>query len=154
MMSTTPTLNSQIVGQAHYATRALLERELARTGNTFLQSMTLNATAAQGGTADLDAIVHRLTSSLKIDETKALATVAELIDAELLERVEGEANRVALTGPGRTFQARIAALGAEFGARVYGGIPAPELEIAARVLTEVTARADAVFAETADGYAS
>ncbi|MFF3324334.1 hypothetical protein [Streptomyces sp. NPDC002889] len=152
-MSTTPVLNSQIVGQAHYATRALLDRELARTGNTFLQSMALNATASQGGAADVAAVVHRLTSTLKIDEATALATVAELVDAELLESPDGDADRVALTGPGRTFQARIAALGTELGARVYGDLPAEDLAIAARVLTEVTARANALHAETANAYA-
>ncbi|MFF3684586.1 hypothetical protein [Streptomyces sp. NPDC002187] len=153
-MSTAPTLNSQIVGRAHYATRALLDRELARTGNTFFQSMALNATASEGGTADVDAIVHRLTSTLKIDEATALATVAELTGAGLLEPAQGEAGRVTLTEPGRAFQTRIAALGAELGTRVYGGIPEHERAIAARVLTEITARAETVFAETANGYAS
>jgi hypothetical protein len=156
MSSTAPILlNSQIIGRAHYAARALLDRELSRTGITFHQSMALNAAAAQGGTAETDRIVELLTSTLKIDKATARDTVAELLATELLEPLEprrGQSARVALTGTGRAEQSRLAAVAAEFGPRVYGGIPAEDLAVAGRVLTEVIARANAAYAETADRY--
>lgn len=156
MSATTPILlNSQIIGRAHYAARALLDRELRRTGTTFHQSMALNAAAAEGGTAETGRIVEAVTSALKIDEATARDTVSELLATELFESLEalpGQEPRVGLTDAGRTEQSRLAAVAAEFGPRVYGGIPAEDLAVAGRVLTEVIARADAAYAETADRY--
>ncbi|MGW7361169.1 MarR family transcriptional regulator [Streptomyces sp. NPDC054802] len=156
MSSTTPILlDSRLIGRAHYAVRALLDRELSRTGTTFHQSMALNAAAAEGGTAETDRIVELLTSTLRIDGTTARDTVAELLATELLEPLEPlpeQSPRVALTGTGRAEQARLAAVAAEFGPRVYGGIPAEDLAVAGRVLTEVIAQANAAYAETADRY--
>lgn len=156
MSATTPILlNSQIIGRAHYAARALLDRELRRTGTTFHQSMALNAAAAEGGTAETGRIVEVMTSALKIDEATARDTVSELLATELFESLEalpGQEPRVGLTDAGRTEQSRLAAVAAEFGPRVYGGIPAEDLAVAGRVLTEVIARADAAYAETADRY--
>ncbi|MGW0772135.1 MarR family transcriptional regulator [Streptomyces sp. NPDC002835] len=156
MSSTTPILlDSRLIGRAHYAVRALLDRELSRTGTTFHQSMALNAAAAEGGTAETDRIVELLTSTLRIDGTTARDTVAELLATELLEPLEPlpeRSPRVALTGTGRAEQARLAAVAAEFGPRVYGGIPAEDLAVAGRVLAEVIAQANAAYAETADRY--
>lgn len=156
MSSTTPILlDSRLIGRAHHAARALLDRELSRTGTTFHQSMALNAVAAEGGTAETDRIVELLTSTLKIDGDVARDTVAELLATELLEPLEPlreQSPRVALTESGRAEQTRLAAFAAEFGPRVYGGIPAEDLAVAGRVLTEVIARADAAYVETADRY--
>ncbi|MEU1892502.1 hypothetical protein [Streptomyces pristinaespiralis] len=156
MSSTTPVLlNSQIIGRAHYAARALLDRELDRTGTTFHQSMALNATAAEGGFAETSRIVDLLTSTLKISADTAHATVAELLAAELIEPLEplaGQGPRVALTEAGRAVQGRLAAVATEFGPRVYGGIPEEDLAVAGRVLTEVIARANAAYEQTADRY--
>jgi hypothetical protein len=159
MSSTTPILlNSQLIGRAHYAARALLDRELNRTGTTFHQSMALNATAAEGGSAETSRIVELLTATLKIDGTTAGDTVAELLAIELLEPLEpleplpGQGPRVALTETGRAEQSRLAAVATEFGPLVYGGIPEADLAVAGRVLTEVIARANAAYERTADRY--
>jgi hypothetical protein len=156
MSSTTPILlNSQIIGRAHYAARALLDRELSRTGTTFHQSMALNAAAAEGGTAETSRIVELLTANLKIDGTTARDTVAELLATELFEPLEplpGQGPRVALTETGRAEQSRLASVATEFGPLVYGGIPEADLAVAGRVLTEVIARANAAYARTADRY--
>ncbi|MFJ3100271.1 hypothetical protein [Streptomyces sp. NPDC086835] len=156
MSSTTPILlNSQIIGRAHYAARALLDRELSRTGTTFHQSMALNAAAAEGGTVETGRIVELLTANLKIDGTTARDTVAELLATELFEPLEplpGQGPRVALTETGRAEQSRLASVATEFGPLVYGGIPEADLAVAGRVLTEVIARANAAYARTADRY--
>ncbi|MFF8847384.1 hypothetical protein ACF08N_32520 [Streptomyces sp. NPDC015127] len=154
-MSTAPLLNSQILGQAHYAARALLERELARTGNTFFHSIALNALAAQGGAAAREAIAERMTSTVKIDEGEALKALVELADSGLVETVPsssapGDADRIQLTEDGRALQTRLAAFAAEVAPRVYGTVPEEDLAVAARVLLQITERANAVCAETAD----
>ncbi|QIP86595.1 hypothetical protein GLX30_24155 [Streptomyces sp. Tu 2975] len=156
MSSTTPILlDSQIIGRAHYAARALLDRELGRTGTTFHQSMALNAAAAEGGTTEASRIVELLTANLKIDGTTARDTVAELPATELFEPLEplpGQGPRVGLTEAGRAEQSRLAAVATEFGPLVYGGNPEADLAVAGRVLTEVIARANAAYARTADRY--
>jgi DNA-binding MarR family transcriptional regulator len=156
-MSAAPLLNSQILGRAHYAARALLERELARTGNTFLHSIALNALAAQGGTAARRTIVERMASSVKTDEGEALQTLAELAGSGLVETVASahaaspaEADRIQLTAEGRALQSRLAAFAAEVAPRVYGTVPEEDLAVAARVLLQITDRANAVHAEMAD----
>jgi hypothetical protein len=156
-MSSAPLLNSQILGQAHYAARALLERELARTGTPFLHSIALNALAAQGGTAARRAIVERMAFTVKIDEGEALKTLAALAGSGLVETVASapaaspaEADRIQLTEDGRALQSRLAAFAAEVAPRVYGTVPEEDLVVAARVLLQITDRANALYAETAD----
>jgi hypothetical protein len=143
-MSTVPTLNGQIIGQAQYATRAVLDRLLARTGTTFHQSVALNVAAAGGGPVDRDQLVARMVGGLKIDESAVQATIAELTAAGLLETLP-EA-RLALTGAGQARHQEIRAGIDEITAQLYGDLPADDLATAARVLTVITARADAALA--------
>ncbi|MFD0261718.1 hypothetical protein ACFVH7_26015 [Kitasatospora indigofera] len=145
-MSTTPSLNGQVIGLAHYATRALLERDLARTGSTFLQSVALNATADGGGSADRGQLVARLAGSLKIDDDSALATLAGLTDTGLLEEPPTEPSRLRLTAAGQERQDRIRDAVGEITARLYGGFSPEELAVAGRVVATVTARANAELA--------
>ncbi|MFD7020875.1 MarR family transcriptional regulator [Streptomyces sp. NPDC059928] len=143
-MTTTPTLNGQVIGQAHYATRALLERALSRTDTTFNQSVVLNAVA--GGVGSVDTLVSRMTGALKIDEAAARATVAELTEKQLVEALPGDAVQVGLTEAGRTLQQQIQTAVREITERLYGGIPAADLESAGRALTLITERANTELA--------
>ncbi|WP_405603101.1 hypothetical protein OG741_30125 [Streptomyces sp. NBC_01410] len=142
-MSTAPTLNGQVIGQAHYATRALLDGLLADEGITFHQAVALNATADGGDTVERDGLVARMTSTLKTDESAVLATIAELTASGLLDALPGDVGLVALTEKGRALQSRIKAGTAKITERLYGDLPAEDLRTAGRVLTLVTARANA-----------
>ncbi|MET7616803.1 MarR family winged helix-turn-helix transcriptional regulator [Streptomyces sp. NPDC005408] len=146
-MSTAPTLNGQVIGQAHYATRAVLESLLAPDGITFHQVLALNATADVGGGIERDALVGRMTGGLKIDESAVLATIASLAAAGLLEDLPGDVARVALTEEGRALHGRIRTGTAAITERLYGDLPAEDLATAGRVLTLVTARANAELAD-------
>ncbi|MFI6335767.1 MarR family winged helix-turn-helix transcriptional regulator [Streptomyces sp. NPDC050535] len=143
MTATTPRANGQTIGLAHYASRALLENVLARTGTTFNQSVALRAVSDNGGTVERGWLVDRLTGALKIDESAADGTVTEMTDAKLLEPVGGQ---VALTESGRELFEGVRAGGNEIAARLYAGIPAEDLATAGRVLTLITERADAELA--------
>ncbi|MEU6014208.1 hypothetical protein ABZ826_09135 [Streptomyces sp. NPDC047515] len=145
-MSATPSVNGQIIGQAHYATRAVLERLLATTGTTFHQSVALNATADHGAAKERAGLVDRMTGTLKIDAEVAETVLAELAAAGLVEEVPGDTARIALTAAGRERQEAHRAGIAEITARLYGDLPTADLAAAGRVLTEVTARANAVLA--------
>lgn len=138
-----PTLNGQVIGQAHYATRAVLERELAPAGVSFQQSLALNALAAEGGVAARADLVDRMTGALKVEEAPVRATLDELTAAGLLRELPAGGSGLALTDAGRALQRRLADTVAAITARLYAGIPAEDMAVAGRVLTLVKQRADA-----------
>ncbi|MEU8256784.1 hypothetical protein AB0C06_21270 [Micromonospora inaquosa] len=149
-MSTVPTLNGQVIGQAHYATRALLERAVAPLGVTFNQVLALNVLA--NGPVDPAHLTHRVTSTLKVDESAVRQVVDQLVDAGLAQvdgastATGGDEPRLALTDTGRATQRSVVAAVADLSARLYAEIPTDEASTAARVLTIVTQRANAELA--------
>ncbi|MCX4593963.1 MarR family transcriptional regulator [Streptomyces sp. NBC_01549] len=140
----TPPVNGQVIGLAHYASRAALETVLARVGSTFNQSVALRAVSDQGGTLERGRLVGRLTGALKIEESVAEETVEEMTALKLL--AETDAELVSLTEHGRKVFEEIRTGGNEIAARLYADIPAEDLATAGRVLTLLTERANAVLA--------
>ncbi|MGQ4344438.1 MarR family transcriptional regulator [Streptomyces sp. SAS_275] len=138
-------VNGQVIGLAHYASRAALERVLARSGTSFNRSVALRAVSDNGGTVERAWLVGRLTGALKIEESVARATVEEMTADDLL--AEPAAGQVSLTDAGRELFDSIRTAGNAIAARLYAGIPAEDLAAAGRVLTLVTERADAELAE-------
>ncbi|MET8262712.1 hypothetical protein ACFYP0_02165 [Micromonospora arida] len=149
-MSTVPTLNGQVIGQAHYATRALLERAIGPLGVTFNQVVALHVLAQ--GPVERAHLTHRVTSTLKIDESAVHQVIAQVVDAGLAQvdrpspATGGDEPLVALTDTGRATQRGVVAAVADLSARLYGDIPADEASTAARVLTLVTERANELTA--------
>ncbi|RQX09050.1 MarR family winged helix-turn-helix transcriptional regulator [Micromonospora arida] len=149
-MSTVPTLNGQVIGQAHYATRALLERAIGPLGVTFNQVVALHVLAQ--GPVERAHLTHRVTSTLKIDESAVHQVIAQLVDAGLAQvdgpspATGGDEPLVALTDTGRATQRGVVAAVADLSAWLYGDIPADEASTAARVLTLVTERANELTA--------
>ncbi|WP_329539479.1 hypothetical protein [Streptomyces sp. NBC_01358] len=146
-MTTAPTVNGQVIGQAHYATRAVLESLLTATGTTFHQSVALNATADSGGRIERPGLVDRMTSTLKIDPTAVETVLTGLIAQGLLAEEPGDPARLAMTAAGSELHRTHRAALSEVTARLYADLPAEDLATTGRVLTEVTARANAVLAE-------
>ncbi|MEU9094451.1 hypothetical protein ACIOEW_27160 [Streptomyces sp. NPDC087901] len=146
-MTTAPSVNGQVIGQAHYATRAVLERLLAETGATFHQSVALNATADSDGIIERDRLVERMTSTLKVDAMTAEAALSGLLAQGLLEEQSADVARLALTAAGREAHRAQRAGIATITTRLYADLPAEDMAAAGRVLTELTARANAVLAE-------
>ncbi|MEU0780984.1 MarR family transcriptional regulator [Streptomyces sp. NPDC006173] len=134
-------VNGQVIGLAHYASRAALERVLAHSGTSFNQSVALRAVSDNGGSVERAWLVGRLTGALKIEESAARATVEEMTARELL--AEPSAERVSLTDAGHELFDSIRTAGNAIAARLYAGIPAEDLATAGRVLALVTERADA-----------
>ena len=143
-MSTTPTLNGQVLGQAERATRAVLDRMLERHGLGFHEWVAVNRTATtEGGAVHKAALVGQLGQGLKIDEVAARAAVGSAIEAGVLAE---DGDTISLTGAGRTEYDRISGAIAHVTARLYGDLPAEDLATAGRVLTIVTERANALLA--------
>ncbi|MGC4748076.1 hypothetical protein ACLQ28_20820 [Micromonospora sp. DT201] len=144
-MSTTPTLNGQVIGQAHYATRALLERAVAPLGLSFGHVLALNVLA--DGAVDPARLVHRITSTLKTDEQAVREVIAHLVDADLARVDDGVPEpQLRLTDAGHATQRRVGATIADTTTRLYGDIPTDEARVVAQVLTLVTQRANAELA--------
>jgi hypothetical protein len=97
-----PPLNGQDIGQAEHATRAVLDRLLARTGTQFRGWVILNQLAAGGGALGEDELTGRITHGLKIGEDAVHAAAAALAWQGLISREPATDNgtRVALTPAG------------------------------------------------------
>jgi hypothetical protein len=133
------TLNGQVIGEAQRAVQVLLDQLLSRTGTTFHQWVALNAIAIQGGTATLEQIEARMTAGLQIDRATVRVALGDLAAAGLIDGGS-------FTPAGRERHAAIQAGIAGITARLYGDVPAGDLEIAGRVLATITARARAELA--------
>ncbi|MFD8424140.1 MarR family winged helix-turn-helix transcriptional regulator [Streptomyces sp. NPDC059466] len=144
MTVTTPPVNGQVIGLAHYASRAVLETVLARTGTTFNQSVALRVVSEQDGPVERARLVARLSGALKIEESAAHRTVDEMTALGLL--AEPATGQVSLTEQGGELFEQVRTSGNEIAARLYAGIPAEDLATVGRVLTLVTERADAELA--------
>ena len=103
---------------------------LAGTGTTFPQWVALRLAASAVGPRLADEVA----TALKVP---AQSLVAELVATGLLT-ADG-----ALTEPGRARYDEIRTAVDAVVARVYADIPTEDLEVAARVLTTITERADA-----------
>ncbi|MFF0011373.1 MarR family transcriptional regulator [Streptomyces sp. NPDC005374] len=145
MTTSTPVLNSRVIGLAHYAARALLESVLARHGATFQQSVTLRLVAVADGPVETEHLVESVVASLKVDAEEAHSVVDELLAAELL--APQESSRVRITDAGRELHETTSAETAPITARIYDGIPTEDLAVAGRVLSLITERANAELAK-------
>ena len=140
---TTPTLNGAVLAGAERATRAVLDRLLARTGTSFHHYLALNLTAAQGGAVERDQLVDRLVGGLKLEPS---AIRADLDAAERAGLLRTEGGMTSITEAGRDRYARITAATTEVTTRLYADLPAEDLAVAGRMLTILTERANAELA--------
>jgi DNA-binding MarR family transcriptional regulator len=125
---------------------AILQRQLAGTGLTEPQWITLTLTAASGGSIDRGHLAGRVAVALKVSEADAQARITELAAAQLLLAPAEEGSPVRLTDAGQQLFGRIRAVVTEITERLWGDLPAADLATAGRVLSIVTARADAELA--------
>ncbi|MDI9829744.1 MarR family transcriptional regulator [Streptomyces sp. KAU_LT] len=140
MTTTPPRLDPRVIALAHYASRALLERVLARHGATFQQSVTLRVAALADGPVERDELVGQVTGSLKCAPEEARSVVEELAGAGLLAPDGPSAVRI--TDAGRELFTTTSAETAPVSARIYADLPEEDLAVAGRVLTLITERAN------------
>jgi DNA-binding MarR family transcriptional regulator len=149
-MTETPILSGQDIGQAHYATRAVLERLLAGTGLEFGAWVTLNLVGGSDPALDESDVLARVVHGLKVDETTARSAVSELVDRGLITRTAPTANpKITLTPAGSARRQQALDGLAQITQRLYGGLPPEDLAAAHRVLSTVTSRANAELADLA-----
>jgi hypothetical protein len=136
-----PPLNTQVIGQAESALGALLEPLLANAEITFHQWLVLTVTAASGGSVDRGQLVARISGARKVATAAIEAAIAELAATELVT-AEGP---VTFTDAGRGTYHRIRGAVEEITAGLFD-FPSEDLAAAGRVLSIVTARANALLA--------
>jgi DNA-binding MarR family transcriptional regulator len=142
-MSTT--LSPQLIGQTEKTLNAILYRHLAEAGLDEPQWVTLTLAVMGGGPAGRDQFARHVASAAKFDETDVHKRIAELVDAQLLTVSAGDDAQVAVTEAGRELHARIRAINTQLTERLWGDLPAQDLEATARVLGTVLQRANAEF---------
>ena len=139
-MSTSPKPTGRTIGMTRYATRAVLER---RSSATFQHAVAVNALAGNGEQHAREQLTTRVTTGLEVDDTSAMAILTELAEARLVEPGPDDPSRLRLTGTGEELSHRLKEATVAITSGLYGGIPAEDMENAARVLTTVLARANA-----------
>lgn len=142
MSTTTPAFGAQILGQTEKALNAILDRQLAGTGLTEPDWITLTLTAASGGTLGRDQLESRVAGALKVSPAMAQARIAGLAAAQLLQ-TGGDDPQVTLTDAGQQLHGQIRGAVTEITERMWGDLPAGDLVTAGRVLSVVLARANA-----------
>jgi hypothetical protein len=142
-MSTSPTFGTQVIGQTEKALNAILDRQLAGTGLTEPQWVTLTLTVISGGTVDREELIGRVAGALKVSEAEAQAPINELAAAQLLQAPDGEISAVKLTDAGQQLHGQIRTAVTKITQRLWGDLPAADLATAGRVLNTILTRADA-----------
>ncbi|MFF4488204.1 MarR family winged helix-turn-helix transcriptional regulator [Streptomyces sp. NPDC001544] len=144
MTTTTPLVDGRVIGLAHYASRAVLERVLAPHGVTFQQFVTLRLATVADGPMRTDDLVDGVVTTVKAGPADVRGTVEELVDAGLL--APEEPLRIRVTDAGRELYAKGSAETTAVATRLYAGIPEADRAAAGRVLSLVTERANAELA--------
>jgi hypothetical protein len=116
---------------------------LADTGGTFRQWVALNFVAVAGDGIDRSELIAGLAGALRIDDTAAETTIAEMADEQLLETAGSD---VALSDAGRERYARIRVAIDQITAPLYGDLPPGDVAVTRRVLTTISDRADTMLA--------
>ena len=142
-MSSVSTFGTQLIGQTEKALNAILDEQLAGTGLTEPQWVTLTIAVMSRGTIDRAAFVGRVADALKLSPTEAQARVEELTTAQLLERPRGDHSQITVTDAGSQLHTRIRTNVTEITQRLWGDLPAEDLTTAGRVLAAVLDRANA-----------
>lgn len=146
-MATDTTFTPQVLGETEKALNAILYRELTAVGLSEHQWITLRLTVTAGGEIPRQRLVGRLGGALKVDGGDAEARVDELAAAGLLE-LSGDGG-VAVTEAGAQLHANIRAAVNEITERLWGDLPASDLETTGRTLTTILARANAHYGSAA-----
>jgi hypothetical protein len=142
-MPTILTFGTPVIGQTEKALNAILDRQLAGTGVTEPQWVTLSLTIASGGTVDRGQLVGRVAGVLKVSEAEAQAHITELAAGQWLQAPDDEVSPVKLTDAGQQLHCRIHTAVTQITQRLWGNLPAEDLATAGRVLSTVLARANA-----------
>ncbi len=142
-MATDTTFTPQVLGETEKALNAILYRQLATTGLTEHQWITLRLTVTAGGEIAREQLAGRLAGALKVDAGQAQERIEELVAAGLM--APADAGRLTVTEAGAEVHARVRGATNEITHRLWGDLPAADLETTGRTLTTILERANAQY---------
>lgn len=133
-----------VIGQTEKALNAILQRQLAGTGLTEPHWVTLTLAVVSGPTLPAKQLTDRVVGAAKLSEAAAAELVIDLDAFGLLRVASG--GSVTVTDAGHKQWSAIRAAITTITDGLWGDLPAEELAIAARVLSTVLGRANALLA--------
>ena len=144
-MTTDTTFTPQVLGETEKALNAILYRQLDGVGLTEHQWIALRLTVTAGGALPREQLVGRLAGALKVGAAGADARVEELVVGGLLQAPGAEGD-VAVTPAGARVHARVRGAVNEITRRLWGDLPAEDLDTTGRTLAAILERANAHYA--------
>ncbi|WP_067480377.1 MarR family winged helix-turn-helix transcriptional regulator [Actinomadura hibisca] len=146
MTTTAPPFGTALIGQTEKALNAILERQLAGTGITEPQWVTLTLTAVSGGTVDRAELIRRVSGATQFSQASVAERITELTAAGLLR--DGGDGRVQVTDEGQARWTQVRTALGPIVQGLWGDQPAEDLATAGRVLSVVLDRANTVLANS------
>ncbi|MEU6716015.1 hypothetical protein ABZ897_31505 [Nonomuraea sp. NPDC046802] len=144
MTTAAQTFGTALIGQTEKALNAILDRQLAGTGITEPQWVTLTLTVVGGGNIEGAELVHRVSGATQFSQASVAERIAELTAAGFLR--DGGDGRVQVTDEGHRRWTQVRAAIGPITQELWGDLPAEDLAAAGRVLSTVLVRANAVLA--------
>jgi DNA-binding MarR family transcriptional regulator len=145
-MSTEVPFGPQLLGQVEKSLGALLGRMLAGSGITEAEWVTLSVLMASDLPLPPDEAAQRAARALKVEAGTAEDHLGALAQAGLLTRPGQVGGGMTVTARGRAFHTSMRHQIAELTTRLWGDLPASDLELTATVLNAVLRRAAAELA--------
>ncbi|GAA0470022.1 hypothetical protein Ade02nite_33080 [Paractinoplanes deccanensis] len=144
MTTTTHAFGTALIGQTEKALNAILDRQLAGTGITEPQWVTLTLTVVSGGSIDRAELIRRVAGATQFGPASVAERIAELTAAGFLR--DGSDGRVQVTDEGQARWTQVRTAIGPITQGLWGDLPAEDLATTGRVLGIVLDRANAVLA--------
>jgi hypothetical protein len=146
MSTTTPAFGAALLGQTEKTLNVILDRQLVGTGLDEHQWITLTLAVTADGMVDREQLAVRVADGVKVTEAQAHARIAELIAANLLEAPDADESALKVTETGQELHRCIRTAVGDITQRLWGDLPADDLNTAGRVLGTILERANAELA--------
>jgi hypothetical protein len=140
---TAQTFGTALIGQTEKALNAILNRQLAGTGITEPQWVTLTLTVVSGGAIDRAELIRRVGGATQFSQASVAERITELTAAGFLR--DGGDGRVQVTDEGQARWTQVRTAIGPITQGLWGDLPAEDLAAAGRVLGIVLDRANAVL---------
>jgi hypothetical protein len=140
--TTAQAFGTALIGQTEKALNAILDRQLAGTGITEPQWVTLTLTVVSGGVIDRAELIRRVGSATQFSHAAVAERITELTAAGFLRDGDG---RIQVTDEGQARWTQVRTAIGPIIQRLWGDLPAEDLTAAGRVLGIVLDRANAVL---------
>ena len=143
----TAAFGTPLIDQTEKALNAILRLQLAGTGLSEQQWVTLSLIVAAGGTVDGDELTGRVAGVLKVSNAHARGRITELAAAQLLQPAANDGSRAKLSDAGLRLHRQVGTAVSGITERLWGDLAAEDIATAGRILSTVLERANAELAE-------